>query len=229
MGRPSLAEPRRRQIIDGLRAAIVKHGLAGASVQRIAANAGLPAGLVHHYFDSKEDLLIATVDQLVEDARSPIMVELGVLDPERALARGLDFLFLEVPADRDRSILFAEIGVAAFRRPQLRRRLAALNAELVAELTALIGRLPDRQRRHDANVDVATALLCLLYGADAQLSSDPNAINPRRLRRLAGELVARARGVSDGKADAHPTANDRGVRGHRARRRAPDRRATRAR
>src|SRR5882672_8630230 len=123
MGRPSLAEPRRRQIVDGLRTAIVKHGLAGASVQRIAANAGLPAGLIHHYFTSKEDLLIATVDQVVADARDPLKAELDVLDPERALERALDFLFLEVPADRDRSVLFAEIGVAALRRPQLRRRL----------------------------------------------------------------------------------------------------------
>jgi len=106
MGRPSLAEPRRRQIIDGLRTAIVKHGLADASVQRIAGYAGVPAGLVHHYFDSKEDLLIATVDLVVEDAREPIKAELDVLDPERALERALDFLFLEVPADRDRSILF---------------------------------------------------------------------------------------------------------------------------
>ena len=131
MGRPSLAGPRRSQIIDGLRAAILKHGIAEASVQRIAAEANLPAGLVHHYFVSKEDLLIATVDQVVEDLRTPLRAELDVLDPERALARGLDFLFIELPADRDRSVLFAEIGVAALRRPQLRRRLAALNAEIV--------------------------------------------------------------------------------------------------
>ena len=90
MGRPSLAEPRRRQIIDGLRSAIVKHGLADASVQRIAGYAGVPAGLIHHYFDSKEDLLIATVDLVVEDAREPIKAELDVLDPERALERALD-------------------------------------------------------------------------------------------------------------------------------------------
>src|SRR6185295_19860928 len=135
MGRPSLAEPRRRQIIDALRAAIVKHGLAGASVARIAAEAGMPAGLVHHYFVSKEDLLIATVDQVVEDARTPLMAEIGVLDPDRALARALDFLCLEMPADRARSVLFAELGVAALRRPQLRRRLATLDAEIVSELT----------------------------------------------------------------------------------------------
>ncbi|MBI3769595.1 MAG: TetR family transcriptional regulator [Deltaproteobacteria bacterium] len=229
MGRPSLAEPRRRQIIDGLREAIVKHGLAGASVQRIAARAGVPAGLVHHYFSSKEDLLIATVDQIVEDARNPIKAELDVLDPERALARGLDFLFLEVPADRNRSILFEEIGVAALRRPQLRRRLAALNAEMVEELAALFDRLPDRARPHDANTDLATMLVCLLFGADLQLLSDPSAINPRRLRRLAGELVARFRGVSDGKADAVATPNDRRLRSHRARRRGTDRRASPAR
>jgi TetR/AcrR family transcriptional repressor of bet genes len=229
MGRPSLAEPRRRQIIAGLRTAIVKYGLAAASVQRIAGKAGLPAGLVHHYFASKEELLIATVDQLVEDARSPIMAELTVLDPERALERGLDFLFLEVPADRERSILFEEIGVAALRRPQLRQRLAALNAEMVDELTAALDRLPDRVRLHDANLDLATMLLCLLFGADGQLSFDPSAINLRRLRRLAGELVARFRGVSDEKADARPTPNDRGLRNHRARRRGADRRATPAR
>ena len=138
MGRPSLAEPRRRQIIDGLRAAIVKHGLAEASVQRIAAEADLPAGLVHHYFESKEDLLIAAVDQIVDDARGPIKAELDVLDPERALERALNFLFLELPTDRTSSILFAEIGVAALRRPQLRRRLADLTAYMIAELTALL-------------------------------------------------------------------------------------------
>jgi AcrR family transcriptional regulator len=229
MGRPSLAEPRRRQIIEALRAVIVRYGLANASVQRIAAQAGLPAGLVHHYFDSKEELLIAAVDQIVEDARGPLQAELDVLDPERALARALDFLFLEIPADRERSVLFEEIGIAALRRPQLRRRLAALTTYVIGEVTALLDRLPDRAHRRDANADLATMLVCLLYGADAQLLVDPAAINPRRLRRLAGELVARFRGAPDGKAAARATPHDRRVRGDRARRRAADLRAARAR
>lgn len=229
MGRPSLAAPRRRQIIDGLRATIVKYGLADASVQRIAASAGLPAGLIHHYFESKEDLLIAAVDQIVEDARGPLKAELDVLDPERALERALDFLFLEVPTDRGRSILFEEIGVAALRRPQLRGRLAALTTYMTEELTALLDRLPDRARRRQDNTDLATMIVCLLYGADAQLLADPDAFNLRRLRRLAGELVARFRGASDGKADARTTPHDRRVRSDRARRRGPDLRATRAR
>src|SRR6185295_13555 len=159
MGRPSLAEPRRRQIIEGLRAAIVKHGLAGASIARIAGEAGVPAGLVHHYFVSKEDLLIATIDQVVADLRTPLMAELAVLDPERALARALDFLFVEAPADNERRILFAEIWMAAVRRPQLRRRIAALYAEMVTELRTLLDRLPDRRGLAAANADLAMLLV----------------------------------------------------------------------
>jgi TetR/AcrR family transcriptional repressor of bet genes len=229
MGRPSLAGPRRSQIIQGLRAAILKHGIAEASVQRIAAEANVPAGLVHHYFVSKEDLLIATVEQIVEDLRTPLRAELDVLDPERALARGLDFLFIEFPADRERSVLFAEIGVAALRRPQLRKRLAALDVEIVAELTTLLDRLPDCQGRHADNADLATMLICLLFGADATWQLDPAAINPRRLRRMVDELVARHRGVANGKTDARATPHDRGLRGHRVRRRRADRRPTQAR
>jgi TetR/AcrR family transcriptional repressor of bet genes len=229
MGRPSLAGPRRKQIIDGLRAAILKHGIAEASVQRIAAEAKLPAGLVHHYFVSKEDLLIATVDQVVEDLGTPLRAELQVLDPERALARGLDFLFVELPANRERSVLFAEIGVAALRRPQLRKRLAALDAEVATELTAMLDRLPDCQGRHAENADFAMLLVCLLSGADVIWHFDSGAINPRRLRRMVEELVARHRGASNGKTDGRATPHDRGLRGHRARRRAADRQPAKAR
>jgi TetR/AcrR family transcriptional regulator, transcriptional repressor of bet genes len=228
MGRPSLAEPRRRQIIDGLRAAIVKHGLADASVQRIAEEADVPTGLIHHYFESKEDLLIATIDQVVEDLRMPLMAEVRVLDPERALARALDFLLLEFPADRERRLLFAEIWMAALRRPQLRKRIAALHEEIVTELTALLDRLPDRARRRAENRDLAMLLLCFADGADEQRMFNPDGIDPRRLRRLADELVARFRGGSHGKADGRAAPDARRLRNHRARRRGKDRRAPQA-
>ena len=229
MGRPSLAEPRRRQIIDGLRAAIVKHGLVDASVQRIAEQAEVPAGLIHHYFDSKEDLLIATVDQVVEDLRTPLLAELNVLDPERALARALDFLLLEFGADRERRLLFAEIWIAALRRPQLRKRIAKLHVELIDELAALLERLPDRAGLRAENRDLATLLICYADGAEEQRMFDPDGTDPRHARRLADELVARYRGVSHGKADGRQPPHDRRLRSDRARRRGEDRRSARAR
>jgi len=65
-------EPRRRNQAENrefrrkslLRAAIVtvaKYDIAGATVERICAQAGASRGLIAHYFDSKEDLLIAAL------------------------------------------------------------------------------------------------------------------------------------------------------------------------
>ena len=69
----------------------------------------------------------------------------------------------------------------------------------MAELTALLDRLPDCQGRHAENAELAMLLICLLFGADATWQFDSAAINPRRLRRTVEELVARHRGVDQWK------------------------------
>jgi AcrR family transcriptional regulator len=51
----------RGQIITAARHAFAAKGFAGASMRGIAAEAGVDAALIHHYFDSKQQLFLATV------------------------------------------------------------------------------------------------------------------------------------------------------------------------
>lgn len=51
----------RRVILQAARAAFAAKGFAGASVRAIAADAGVDAALVHHYFSTKRELFLATV------------------------------------------------------------------------------------------------------------------------------------------------------------------------
>ena len=51
----------RGQIITAARDAFAAKGFAGASMRGIAAEAGVDAALIHHYFDSKQQLFLATV------------------------------------------------------------------------------------------------------------------------------------------------------------------------
>jgi len=60
---------RRKQLIDAAIASIHEFGLADATVARIARKAGVSAGIVHHYFADKDDLLFATMRHLLEDLR----------------------------------------------------------------------------------------------------------------------------------------------------------------
>jgi TetR/AcrR family transcriptional repressor of bet genes len=69
MGRRPNTESRRRQIIDALLAEIAESGYERASTVSIAARAGLAPGLIHYHFKSKEEILLALVDELIAFAQ----------------------------------------------------------------------------------------------------------------------------------------------------------------
>lgn len=51
----------RQQILESAREVFAGNGFAKASIRRIAAGAGVDPALVHHYFGSKDELFLATV------------------------------------------------------------------------------------------------------------------------------------------------------------------------
>ena len=52
----------RQQILESAREAFAGNGFAKASIRKIAAGAGVDPALVHHYFGSKDELFLATVE-----------------------------------------------------------------------------------------------------------------------------------------------------------------------
>lgn len=52
---------RRNSLLRAAIATVAKYDIAGATVERICAEAGASRGLIAHYFDSKEELLIAAL------------------------------------------------------------------------------------------------------------------------------------------------------------------------
>ena len=64
------AEPvadRRQAIVDAATAALGREGFQSTSIKDIAAEAGVAPGLVHYYFASKEELLVAVLDGLCQE------------------------------------------------------------------------------------------------------------------------------------------------------------------
>jgi AcrR family transcriptional regulator len=61
VGRRPGNQDTRGQIITAARRAFATKGFGGASMRAIAADAGVDAALIHHYFDSKQQLFLATV------------------------------------------------------------------------------------------------------------------------------------------------------------------------
>ena len=59
----------KERIVDAAYRALVKQGYHETSMKDIAAEAGVAPGLAHYYFETKEDLLVATIER----ACQPVM------------------------------------------------------------------------------------------------------------------------------------------------------------
>lgn len=83
------AELRRQSLVEASRRALATHGLAGASVRVICAEAGVSPGLLTHYFEGVDQLILETYRQVgeqVADAMERAVTEApdGALDKLRA-------------------------------------------------------------------------------------------------------------------------------------------------
>ena len=60
---PAVVEDRREQIIEAALRVFARKGFNGATNKDIAREAGITPGLIYHYFESKEDLLKAAIEE----------------------------------------------------------------------------------------------------------------------------------------------------------------------
>lgn len=93
MGRKSLADERRTRIIDALAEVIRAVGYEAATLELVAAEAGVQRTLIRHYFGNRDALISAALVHItgkyLEDFRSTMQN----LSAERSLAGMVDYLF----------------------------------------------------------------------------------------------------------------------------------------
>ena len=92
---------RRGQLVAAAVAAIAEHGLSNVTLAKVAAGAGLTAASVNFHFNSKEALLLATLQQLGEDfeAAMAAVAEAGREDPGDGLLALVEVMLDPAVAD----------------------------------------------------------------------------------------------------------------------------------
>jgi AcrR family transcriptional regulator len=79
-----LESAKRKQILDGARRIFFGHGFDAASMGEIAREAKVSKGTLYVYFDSKEALFSAIVDETKRETAERMMLELDPDDPDVA-------------------------------------------------------------------------------------------------------------------------------------------------
>ena len=130
-------DDRRQAIVDATLAVARRQGLGATTVRDLAAEMGTSSGLIHHYFESMDDVLAATFEQAaggdLARARQLIAAE---TDPVAQLD-----MFIEsyAPAQSDWTMqLWLDAWAEAARRPALQRVSRRLNREWQALVRTIV-------------------------------------------------------------------------------------------
>lgn len=155
MGRPSNREARRSEILNAFARVLADHGYAGATIAAVATEAGVAPGLIHHHFDSKEDLLTSLLDNLVDAFRHRVRAD---QDSGDALLRYVDgALKLDERADLTAARCWVGVFAEAIRTPTLFTRMRRL---IDTEINAI-----QTRSHHQLDAQAASAVLAFIIGA----------------------------------------------------------------
>jgi TetR/AcrR family transcriptional regulator, mexJK operon transcriptional repressor len=110
-GRPR-SDAKRRAILEGATAAFMEHGFGGASMDIVAALAGVSKMTVYRYFKNKEALfagvIVDTCDRIVDDDLAALMVDRPVAEALRAFGRRMLTIIFSPEAVALHRIVIAE-------------------------------------------------------------------------------------------------------------------------
>ena len=94
MARPSVEPLRRRDLMNAAVRAIHQRGSLDVTVSEIAKAAGVSSALAHHYFGSKDQLIVATMRNLLSELRTAVVTELaGARTPRERLSAVINASF----------------------------------------------------------------------------------------------------------------------------------------
>ena len=169
VGRPrsSARDPAetRRALLDAAAALIAERGYHGTTVNDVVAASGLSKGTFYWHFKSKEDLLLAVLEERIDRPLIELIARLRSAAADEDMAPEASRLFLELVAPgREAVLLDHEYRALAMRDRRVRRRYLKRQAAL---RDALAAGLDTRARTLGAppfsvpTADIATAYLNL--------------------------------------------------------------------
>lgn len=139
---------RRTEIADAAMATVAMAGMRGLTHRAVDREAGLPEGSTSYYFRTREALLQAVVERLVELDRSEVPT-MGGASLDEFIDLGARIVLGLMTEERIRLLARYELHLESARRPELREQLGAAGGEVRAMMgQALEGiGIPDPQRR----------------------------------------------------------------------------------
>lgn len=137
VGRPSVAEARRTQILAAFVKLLGERGLANLTLDDVAAEAGLQRTVVRHFVGNRDHLVLTATEHLIGRYTASIREAIGEEPSARTIIDhlfGREWVVSQVSEDRALDELFQEAARSTSTRTQLRGAYLMLANEIAAAI-----------------------------------------------------------------------------------------------
>lgn len=180
----------RDELLSAALRVFARHGYTEAGVDEIAAEAGYSKGALYWHFSSKEDLLLALIEEGVDVPMRERVALLASAAPEQDMAAEASREFARrLESQRDALLLEREYWTLAIRDPGFRDRYVGREAELRDALARAL----EARARHLGTPelpmpaqDVARIVMGIIGGLTGDELMEPGSVRPE----LLGEALA---------------------------------------
>jgi AcrR family transcriptional regulator len=178
MGRKSIADERRTQIVQAFYHCVVKEGTAGASIRKIASEAGVSPSTLHHYFKDRDEIIEEAVVYFTDEIFNRFAEKITPhLDSEVRLSKGLEFIFSNGMINPDHTGFFLECCVAARYNTRIRDTIAQLFHRFRGAIMDHLNGMDEFSCLEEGQKKLcATMIVALHEGIELQWYADPGAI-----------------------------------------------------
>lgn len=186
MAKRSIKEMRRDELMDAAIEAIGEFGIVNATVAIIAGKAGMSAGLVNHYFDSKQELLALTLRSLSNLFRKDILDILpDNATPIERLKAIVDGSFAPQHFRGAKRMAWMQFMMTSQNDPAIRQLMRVTGARFVSNIRYAVKDLVPKSEIDD----VADGIAAMIDGFFWQIAADYDEDDFERARRICWNYV----------------------------------------
>ena len=166
MGRPSLTEQRVEEILDAFEICVARYGTEGATLEKVAEQAGLARALIRHNVGNRDELLATMVERFLARMTRESDELFESLPRSNRIETLIDWLFDPKYADTHVTGVFSALFTAAYDRPELAKSLRGWMGKFVKSVESELRRVyPDAPE--DRFNPVATGIVSIYFNFDS--------------------------------------------------------------
>ncbi|MEM7455651.1 MAG: TetR/AcrR family transcriptional regulator [Planctomycetota bacterium] len=189
MGRPSLAEQRKAEILDAFGRCVARFGLEGSTLEHIAEEAGMKRSILRHYLGNRDDLVHSLARKVIADYRGITESSLDTFRDGNRSTNLVDFLLPTQAFGSTEQLLILEGLIGASGKYPRVMKLVRGYVEDFVDLVAQQLKLISPETARSRCWDTAYALVCISFN---QESLQPLKLEPKYLkaaRKMARDLI----------------------------------------